>query len=719
MIKKLLIANRGDVQRRIIHSAHKLGIKCVILHEQAQKQNHQQRSYVPDNLPRYLQPYDVECATLSERLELSQVYLNISFWLDLAKHHDCDGIHPGWGFLSEDPASAQAVHDAGLIWVGATSKMMLPKAAAKQLAESCGVMAAKGTEALRLPQEKAKLQAAASTIGYPLMVKSVSGGGGRSLCKASSAAELEDALAKSSREGERYFGDGRILLEAYYPKARHIEWQLLCDTEGHIVSLGSRDGSVQRNYQKFLEECPAYGLDQYQNPQGNLLADELESSAISLAKALGYQGALTVEFLVFPISEKHHDWVFMEMNTRLQVEHTVTEEVWGIDLVEWQLRVAVGESVSSLTSLTPRGHSIQARLCSEMPSKNFMPSSGPVFLFLPRHQILAELPPQHLQSSVRYETAVESGSEVLSQFDSLMCKVIAWGTSRALAIRRLHSTLADLVLVGPASNREFLMTLLSSPQLTDGEVDTSFVSTHRGHLADLASTRSKLARQWLNQICDELGTIESSSQEQHLSPSDKIAEVFSTNHHHHQSLPYKIRNLPGIEGRISAGDSSIAYKAIPARSWLAGYPHNLPPQTSGKLDFVLFVMPESHEPIIMAVMEDGYGASRQLGTITQTTSVDNQAKTLHDTPTSGVLSITSPVAGRVLKLAASSTPLSSRSSCVTIESMKMEISITPSEFLPSQAADSWWIVDKTFVRPDDTVTSHQLLMVIKPQQPSS
>jgi geranyl-CoA carboxylase alpha subunit len=370
-------------------------------------------------------------------------YLNVEAIIDAARRCGAGAVHPGYGFLAESAAFAQAVMDAGLTWVGpppAAIRAMGDKGAAKKIAQAAGVPV--------LAEYDPSAQ-----IAYPVMIKAAAGGGGRGMRLVRSAAELQAALEQAASEAEHAFGDGRLLLEPALAQAHHVEVQIFADTRGHVVHLGERDCSVQRRHQKLVEETPSPAVDA-------ALRARLGAAAIAVARAVGYAGAGTVEFLLAPGGE----FWFMEMNTRLQVEHPVTELVTGLDLVEWQLRVAAGEPLpAAQDEIRFSGHAIEARLCAEDPERGFLPHSGRVALWQPA-------------PGVRTDHALEPGVEVSPYYDSLLAKIAAHGATRDEARAKLARALDATLALGLPTNKAFLARVLRDETFARGEATTEFLA---------------------------------------------------------------------------------------------------------------------------------------------------------------------------------------------------------------------------------------------------
>ena len=447
-MKRLLVANRGEIARRISRTAKAMGIETVAVYSDTDAQG-----------------LHVGEATLAYALggnTSAESYLSISKIISAAQATSADAVHPGYGFLSENADFAQAVVDAGLIWVGppaAAIRAVGSKSAAKALADALNVPRLPGYQGSDQSVERFTTEAA--NMGYPLMVKAIAGGGGRGMRWVESSDQLEAALTSARSEAIASFGNGDLLIERALRQPRHVEVQVFADTHGHCIHLGERDCSVQRRHQKLIEESPSPAVDE-------ALRAQLCDAAIRIARAAGYVGAGTAEFLL-----DGRDFYLMEMNTRLQVEHPVTEAVTGLDLVEWQLRVARGE-VLPLQQQEVRfsGHAIEARLCAE--DDHFTPHAGRV------HRFVAA-------KNVRTDHALFSGAQVSSHYDSMLAKVVAHAPSRDAAINKLHAGLANTRLLGLPNNRGMLMACLDHAVFRAGDARIDFLNQHAAELRSLTS----------------------------------------------------------------------------------------------------------------------------------------------------------------------------------------------------------------------------------------
>jgi 3-methylcrotonyl-CoA carboxylase alpha subunit len=444
MIKSLLIANRGEIACRIIRTARWLGVRTVAVYSDADRHA--------------LHVREADEAVHIGPSPARESYLVGEKTLAAARATGAEAIHPGYGFLSENADFAEAVEAAGLVWVGpkaASIRAMGLKDAAKRLMDAAGVPTTPGY--LGEDQDSARLHAEADAIGYPVLIKAVAGGGGKGMRRVTHAADFQDMLASCKREAAAAFGDDRVLIEKYIERPRHIEVQVFGDRHGNVVHLFERDCSLQRRHQKVIEEAPAPGMDETTRAA-------VCGAAVKAAQAVDYVGAGTVEFIADASEGLRPDRIwFMEMNTRLQVEHPVTEEITGEDLVEWQLRVASGEPLPlRQDQLAIRGHAMEARLYAEDPAHEFLPSTGRLDHFV-------------LGRGVRIDTGVEEGDRISSYYDPMIAKLIARGATREEAIDRLVDTL-DAIEVWPVrTNAAFLGRAADDPDFRAGDVDTSFI----------------------------------------------------------------------------------------------------------------------------------------------------------------------------------------------------------------------------------------------------
>jgi len=445
MFERVLIANRGEIACRVIRTCRRLGIHTIAVYSEADKDAQHVRladEAWPIGGPR---PADS--------------YLRGDAILDVAKKSDAQAIHPGYGFLSENTGFARACTDAGIAFIGPRPESidaMGSKAAAKALMEKHRVPLVPGYHGDN--QDAAFLEEQARKTGFPLMIKAAAGGGGKGMRIVRTEKEFADALASAQREAASSFGDTRVILERYVEHPRHIEFQVFGDTHGNVIHLNERECSAQRRYQKVLEETPSPFL----TPERRKAMGE---AAVASAKAVNYVGAGTVEFIV----GQDGTFFFMEMNTRLQVEHPVTEETLGLDLVEWQLRIAAGETLPlQQEQIRARGHAIEVRLYAEDPDQNFLPGSGK----------LRTLKLPSSSRHVRLDGGVVEGDTVTIFYDPMIAKLIVYDADRTQALQRLREALAECDIVGPKSNIAFLERLVRHPVVIEGRIDTGYLDRH-------------------------------------------------------------------------------------------------------------------------------------------------------------------------------------------------------------------------------------------------
>lgn len=443
-LTKCLIANRGEIAVRVIRACRELGIHAVAVYSEA------------DTHARHVQMADE--AYIIGAAEPAASYLNIDNLIAAAHKAGCDCVHPGYGFLSETEAFAQAVIDAGLTWIGPPPdaiRRMGVKTEARTLMQAAGVPLVPGFQSDGTTDKQ--FIAAAASIGYPVMVKAAGGGGGKGIRIVRQAEALPEALEAARHEALNAFGDPRLFLEKYLESAHHVEIQVLADAHGNIIHLFERECSAQRRHQKIVEESPSPLLTES-------LRQQTGAAAVEAARAVGYVNAGTVEFIVTPAG----DFYFLEMNTRLQVEHPITELVTGVDIVKLQFAIAAGEPLPlSQVDVIQRGHAIECRIYAEDPHNNFLPAVGPVLTFIP-----PEGP------GIRVDSGIRSGDTITIHYDPLIAKLIVCDSTRAGAIRRMQQALAQTVILGTTTNLAFLQTLLAHPTFVEGEVDTGFIDAH-------------------------------------------------------------------------------------------------------------------------------------------------------------------------------------------------------------------------------------------------
>ncbi|MFI5656538.1 acetyl-CoA carboxylase biotin carboxylase subunit [Streptomyces anulatus] len=443
MFDTVLVANRGEIAVRVIRTLREQGVRSVAVFSDA------------DADARHVQEADT--AVRIGPPPAAESYLSVPALLEAARRTGAQAVHPGYGFLAENAEFAQACADAGLVFIGPPASaisLMGDKIRAKETVAAYGVPVVPGSSGSGLTD--AQLESAAREIGMPVLLKPSAGGGGKGMRLVRDAAMLAEEIAAARREARASFGDDTLLVERWIDRPRHIEIQVLADTHGNVIHLGERECSLQRRHQKIIEEAPSVFLDEETRAA-------MGEAAVQAARSCGYAGAGTVEFIV--PGDDPASYYFMEMNTRLQVEHPVTELVTGLDLVEWQLRVASGERLPyAQQDVTLTGWAIEARVCAEDPSRGFLPSGGTV---------LALREPQG--GGVRTDSGLSEGVPVGSLYDPMLSKVIAYGPDRASALRKLRAALADTVILGVPTNAGFLRRLLAHPDVVSGDLDTGLV----------------------------------------------------------------------------------------------------------------------------------------------------------------------------------------------------------------------------------------------------
>ena len=470
MFTKILIANRGEIACRVAATARRLGVRTVAVYSGADAQ------------ARHVAACDeaVHIGAAPAR----ESYLQWRRILDAALATGAQAVHPGYGFLSENEAFAQACADAGLVFIGpppSAIAAMGSKSAAKALMEKAGVPLVPGYHGQ--DNDPALLAREAERIGYPVLIKASAGGGGKGMRRVERAADFAEALASCQREAKASFGDDHVLVERYVLRPRHIEIQVFADSHGHCIHLFERDCSVQRRHQKVFEEAPAPGLSAARRA-------EMGAAAVAAAKAVGYVGAGTVEFVAEELDDGDVRAYFMEMNTRLQVEHPVTEAITGLDLVEWQLRVAAGQRLPlTQAQLTMRGHAIEARICAENPDNGFLPATGPLAVARwPAHVRF-----ERSDALPRIDRGFDEGDTISPHYDSMIAKLIVWGEDRAQALARMDAALRDTQLVGLQTNVAFLRRVVGTAAFRTADLDTALIEREHAALFEAPALAPELA----------------------------------------------------------------------------------------------------------------------------------------------------------------------------------------------------------------------------------
>uniref|UniRef100_A0A674ES48 Methylcrotonoyl-CoA carboxylase subunit alpha, mitochondrial n=1 Tax=Salmo trutta TaxID=8032 RepID=A0A674ES48_SALTR len=457
-IEKVLIANRGEIACRVMRTAKKMGVRSVAVYSDADR--HSMHVAMAD------EAYNIGPAASQ------QSYLSMEKVLEVAKRSGSHAVHPGYGFLSENTEFSEACKQEGIIFIGPPSSAIRDmgiKSTSKYIMSAAGVPIIEGYHGE--DQSDEKLQAEAVRIGYPVMIKAVRGGGGKGMRIAHTAEDFHEQLESARREARKSFNDDVMLVEKFVEDPRHVEVQVFGDQHGNAVYLFERDCSVQRRHQKIIEEAPGPGISEE-------VRRKLGEAAVRAAKAVNYVGAGTVEFIM----DAQHNFFFMEMNTRLQVEHPVTEMITGTDLVEWQLRVAAGERLPLLQEeIELMGHSFEARIYAEDPNNDFLPGAGP----------LLHLSTPLADECTRIETGVREGDEVSAHYDPMIAKLVVWGEDRSAALRKLRYCLRQYNIVGLNTNIDFLLSLSGHPEFEAGNVTTSFIPQHYEQLFPKPSPPSR------------------------------------------------------------------------------------------------------------------------------------------------------------------------------------------------------------------------------------
>ncbi|MCK4757431.1 MAG: acetyl-CoA carboxylase biotin carboxylase subunit [Thermoplasmata archaeon] len=443
MIEKVLIANRGEIAVRVINACQEMGIKTAAIYSDADADS--LHVHTAD------EAYPLGDPTPAES------YLNILKILDIAEKCGADAVHPGYGFLSERAEFAEACAKAGLKFIGPSAEVirgMGDKIGAKRTMENAGVPVIPGFTG---EEENETLEQSCERIGFPVLIKATAGGGGKGMKVVDSMGELDDAVASARREAKSSFGNDELLLEKYLEGPRHIEFQILADEHGKILHLFERECSIQRRHQKVIEETPSMAIDEE-------LRKKMGEAAILAAKSIGYTNAGTVEFMV----DGNKKFYFLEMNTRLQVEHAITEMTTGIDIVKWQLRIASGEPLTlEQDDIQQRGHAIECRIYAEDPEQDFMPSTGRLTKVDVPHGI-----------NIRHDTGVKEGLEITSYYDPMLAKLIVHGERREDAIRKMEWALSNYITLGVTTNVPFLRAIIGHGAFLEGDIDTHFIDRH-------------------------------------------------------------------------------------------------------------------------------------------------------------------------------------------------------------------------------------------------
>ncbi len=634
MFDKILIANRGEIACRVIRTAKRLGIRTVAVYSDA--------DVGALHVKLADEAYHIGPAPARES------YLIAERILEVAKQSGAQAIHPGYGFLSENAGFAEACADAGIVFIGppvGAIKAMGSKSAAKSIMGAAGVPLVPGYHGAEQGDEF--LHSEAERIGYPLLIKASAGGGGKGMRVVTCSADFSEALAGARREAMSGFGDDHLLLERYLTRPRHIEIQVFADNFGNVLHLFERDCSIQRRHQKVVEEAPASGM-------AASLREQMGAAAVAAARAINYVGAGTVEFLL----DEDGSFYFMEMNTRLQVEHPVTEMITGLDLVEWQLLVAAGEAMPCRQEhLTISGHAIEARIYAEDPNREFLPSIGKL-----RH---LRTPAENIH--VRIDTGVIQGDEVSMHYDPMIAKLVVWDSDRSAAVRRLRIALEKFQVVGVTTNTVFLGSIAAHPAFAAAEIDTGFIERHRAALIPESAAASD--RILAIASLEVMLRLEAEAGQRAKSSPDPYSPW-------HQMSGWSLNFDSHHEINLLDGETPVTV-AVHYRP--GGYLLDLPGGT-------LFVTGERHENGDILADLGGMRVKATVVLSGNTLTVLDQEKshllTLHDPCSSGdedetaVGHLTAPMPGKVVAIIAKPGVMVERGATLMIlEAMKMEHSI--------------------------------------------
>ena len=690
-IRTLLVANRGEIAVRIFDTAREMGIRCVAVFSD------------PDRDARHVRYADV--AIHLPGATSGETYLDMDKVLEAAQRSGADAIHPGYGFLSENPEFARRVIDAGLVWVGpppAVIEAMALKVEAKNTAAAAGVPLVPGAE-LAGSESDAEVAERAQQVGYPLMIKASAGGGGKGMRIVTDPTELVESLRGARREAGSAFGDDTVFLERYLPRSRHVEVQVFGDGKDNYVHLFDRECSIQRRHQKIIEEAPSPGTTE-------ATRDRMYAAAIALAERIGYVGAGTVEFLVSGDGDAQ-EFFFLEMNTRLQVEHRVTEQITGSNLVRWQLLVAQGQDFSiEQEDLEIDGHSIEVRLYAEDPANNFLPSVGTLEQFA--------LPPDYV---ALVDSGYAPGDTVSRYYDPMLAKIVTHGDDRDEATREMVAALQDVAVKGVTTNRDMLLAILSSFPFNVADTTTAFLDEHPGMLDPdqgeaLPDPRALVAAAFRH--LDEVAAVGDW-------PSDMVRGAMLTD-----PVPARWRNVrgtPGFVGLVWGRNTAeqrvwLRYGAAGRGVWHVSLTRGEDPYSGDVTDIgqVRVTLPNPADPgpnevfpgdavlvEIDGVVSRFEAAIDPLGRVVvsepkQQWTFSTVTPSERDADEAGDLGPVAPVPGTVAAVeVAAGQVVAAGQTLVVLEAMKMEHRIV---------ADSDGVVDEVLVAPGQSVDAHQVLV---------
>lgn len=626
--EKILVANRGEIACRVFRTCKRLGLRTVAVYSEA------------DQNAMHVRLADE--AHLIGGSAARESYLRSDRIIEVAKRAGAQAIHPGYGFLSENAEFAEACSQAGIVFIGPPSeaiRVMGSKSAAKNLMENAGVPLVPGYHGD--DQALARLSEASKEIGYPVMIKATAGGGGKGMRIVRAPEDFAEALESCRRESKAAFSDDRVLVERYLEHPRHIEIQIFADQHGNLIHLFERDCSVQRRHQKVLEEAPAPGLSPAQR-------DAMGRAALDAARAVGYVGAGTVEFIL----AADGTFYFMEMNTRLQVEHPVTEMITGQDLVEWQLRIAAEEPLPlKQTELSIRGHALEARIYAEDPERGFIPSIG--------H--LGHLSYPEPSEQVRIDTGVEQGDEITQHYDPMIAKLVVWGETRDSALRRMRRALSETRIVGVSSNVPFLSRVVTHDGFRRGEYDTGLIEDHEDQLLPPRPEPSARA-----QLCGALATLMSeaasvkSPQSDPNSPWSNLG-AWRLNGHAERTISFKMSDgLSNVSVRCGPADYTLTLNGISYAAF-----GNLGP--NGRLDAAI-----AGQRLVAWALPDGDYLQIFLDDETARLEVVDPLRTAHSRPVS-LGGLEAPMPGTIISLLVEAgAEVTQGAPLLILEAMKME-----------------------------------------------
>ncbi|MFE2335925.1 acetyl/propionyl/methylcrotonyl-CoA carboxylase subunit alpha [Streptomyces coelicoflavus] len=666
MFDTVLVANRGEIAVRVVRTLHAMGVRSVAVFSDA------------DADARHVREAD-EAVRIGPA-PATESYLSVERLLEAAARTGAQAVHPGYGFLAENAGFARACEEAGLAFIGPSADaiaLMGDKIRAKETVKAAGVPVVPGSSGSGLTDEQ--LAGAAREIGMPVLLKPSAGGGGKGMRLVRDEAVLADEIAAARREARASFGDDTLLVERWIDRPRHIEIQVLADGHGNVVHLGERECSLQRRHQKVIEEAPSVLLDEATRAA-------MGEAAVQAARSCGYRGAGTVEFIV-PGGDPSQ-YYFMEMNTRLQVEHPVTELVTGLDLVEWQLRVAAGERLGfAQEDVRLTGHAIEARLCAEDPSRGFLPSGGTV---------LRLREPEG--DGVRTDSGLSEGTEVGSLYDPMLSKVIAYGPDRATALRKLRAALAGTVTLGVPTNAGFLRRLLAHPAVVAGELDTGLVEREvEGLVPHKVPTATYAAAALLRQA--SLTPVGGPGWADPFAAADGWRmggeRAWTAHHLHaagHDPVTVRVRSTPsgGVELLLPGSDAPLRGS------------RGTPPRPEDEHRFTFLLDGVAHT---FTALPDGTWLGRD-GDAWHVRDHDPVAASLNRSAHAGADSLTAPMPGTVtvVKVAVGD-EVSAGQSLLVVEAMKMEHVIS---------APHAGTVAELDVAPGTTVAMDQVLAVVAP-----